>query len=187
MRTYTHTAHRTQPDGPGRPRPSGSCDGRLTALIHTSTAPTGKVGGPEQITSVARHMYDAEHIRHQQHVLQLDTTDSTERGRSMWARVKGRTENVLLAMDFQAYMFRPGYIQAMHGAKPKTPAYRWMYVAASWLYPVLRRVIPTHVTTTENLGRAMLAIAGREGAGGTGAGEHILYSPEINRLAAEGR
>jgi uncharacterized protein YbjT (DUF2867 family) len=43
-------------------------------------------------------------------------TDSTERGRSMWARVKGRTENALLAMPFHAYMFRPGYIQSLHGA-----------------------------------------------------------------------
>lgn len=52
----------------------------------------------------------------------------------------------------------------------------------SWLYPLLRRLTPKHVTTTENLGRAMLAVAGR---GGTG--EHILYSPEINHAAAEGR
>ncbi|MET7619775.1 NAD(P)H-binding protein [Streptomyces sp. NPDC005408] len=109
-------------------------------------------------------------------------TDSTESGRSMWARVKGRTENDLLAMPFHAYMFRPGYIQPLHGATSRTRAYRLLYVGVSWLYPLLRRVIPKHVTTTENLGRAMLAVAG---AGG--AGEHILYSPEINRLAAEGR
>jgi xanthine dehydrogenase YagR molybdenum-binding subunit len=53
-------------------------DGRLTALIHTSTAPIGKVGGdPEQITSVARHVYDAANIRHQQHLVQLDTISNT--------------------------------------------------------------------------------------------------------------
>jgi uncharacterized protein YbjT (DUF2867 family) len=109
-------------------------------------------------------------------------TDSSERGRSMWARVKGRTENELLAMPFHAYMFRPAYIQAMHGATSKTPAYRWLYVAVSWLYPLLQRLLPKHVTTTENLGRAMLAVAGRGGAG-----ERILYSPDINRAAAEGR
>jgi uncharacterized protein YbjT (DUF2867 family) len=109
-------------------------------------------------------------------------TDNTQRGRSMWARVKGRTENELLAMPFHAYMFRPGYIQPLHGATSKTPAYRWLYVGMSWLYPLLRRLVPKYVTTTENLGRAMLAVANR---GGTG--ERILHSPEINRAAAEGR
>ena len=108
-------------------------------------------------------------------------TDSTERGLSMWARVKGRTENDLLAMPFHAYMFRPGYIQPLHGVTSKTPTYRWLYVGMSWLYPLVRRLLPKHVTTTENLGRAMLAVAGWGGAG-----EHILYSPEINRAAAEG-
>ena len=107
-------------------------------------------------------------------------TDSSERGRSMWARVKGRTENELLAMPFHAYMFRPGYIQPLHGATSKTPAVRWLYVGVSWLYPLLRRLMPKHVTTTENLGRAMLAVADR---GGTG--ERILYSPDINRAAAD--
>lgn len=109
-------------------------------------------------------------------------TDSTEKGRSMWARGKGRTENALLAMPFHAYMFRPGYIQPLHGVTSRTPVYRWLYVGVSWLYPLLRRLVPKHVTTTESLGRAMLAVAGRGGAG-----ERILYSPEINRAAAEGR
>lgn len=105
-------------------------------------------------------------------------TDSTGRGRSMWARVKGRTENELLAMDFHAYMFRPGYIQAMHGATSKTPLYRWLYRVGSWLYPVLRRVIPGHVTTTENVGRAMLEVTGWQGSG-----EHVLDSARINLAA----
>jgi uncharacterized protein YbjT (DUF2867 family) len=109
-------------------------------------------------------------------------TDSTEQGRTMWARVKGRTENDLLAMPFYTYVFRPGYIQPLHGATSKTAVYRWLYVGASWLYPLLRRLMPKHVTTTENLGRAMLAVASRGGAG-----ERILYSQEINRVAAEGR
>src|SRR4029077_4689113 len=86
-------------------------------------------------------------------------TDSTERGRLMWARVKGRTENALLAMPFRAYMFRPGYIQPLHGAVSKTPSYRWLYAGMSWLYPLLRRLLPKHVSTTESLGRAMLAVA----------------------------
>ncbi|MDF6040616.1 NAD-dependent epimerase/dehydratase family protein [Streptomyces sp. JH14] len=105
-------------------------------------------------------------------------TDSTEKGRSVWARVKGRTENELLAMDFHAYMFRPGYIQPLHGATSKTSLYRWMYRGVSWLYPVLRRIMPSHVTTTDDLGRAMIAVVGRKGSG-----EHILHSPEINRAA----
>ncbi|MGY0020848.1 NAD(P)H-binding protein [Streptomyces sp. cg35] len=105
-------------------------------------------------------------------------TDSTERGRSAWARVKGRTENELLAMDFHGYMFRPGYIQPTHGERSRTPLYRWMYAAGSWLYPVLRRLAPKHVTTTENLGKAMVEVAGHRGAGA-----HILYSPRINELA----
>src|SRR6202161_1034454 len=67
-------------------------------------------------------------------------TDSTERGNSMWARVKGRTENELLREPFRAaYMLRPGYIQPMHGVKSKTPQYRVFYVVLSWLYPVLDR------------------------------------------------
>jgi uncharacterized protein YbjT (DUF2867 family) len=109
-------------------------------------------------------------------------TDSTERGRSMWARVKGRTENALLGMPFNAYMFRPGYIQPLHGAVSKTPSYRWLYAGMSWLYPLLRRLMPKHVTTTENLGRAMLAVAAGEWTGG-----HILHSSDINRAAATGR
>lgn len=107
-------------------------------------------------------------------------TDSTERGRVMWARIKGRTENELLAMPFHAYMFRPGYIQPSHGETSRTPAYRRLYAALSWLYPVLRRVMPGQVTTTESLARAMLAVVGRKGRGG-----HVLHSREINSAAVE--
>ena len=106
-------------------------------------------------------------------------TDGTERGRSMWARVKGRTENALLAMPFRGYMFRPAYIQPMHGAVAKTPWYRWLYAGLSWLYPLLRLLVPNHVTTTENMGRAMLTVAA-----GEWAGERVLHSAEINRAAA---
>ncbi|QFZ72487.1 NAD(P)H-binding protein [Streptomyces fagopyri] len=106
-------------------------------------------------------------------------TDSTESGRSMWARVKGRTENALLAMPFHAYLFRPGYIQPRHGAVSKTSAYRLMYRLTSWLYPVVRRLAPRHVTTTEHLGRAMIAVVALQGSGPS-----VLHSPEINRLGA---
>ncbi|MFE4254040.1 NAD-dependent epimerase/dehydratase family protein [Streptomyces sp. NPDC056910] len=106
-------------------------------------------------------------------------TDSTERSRTMWARVKGRTENALLAMEMNAYMFRPGYIQPRHGAVSKTPAYRLTYSLTSWLYPVLHRIAPRHTTTTEHLGRAMVAVTHP----GT-TDQRILYSQDINRLGA---
>jgi len=106
-------------------------------------------------------------------------TDSSERGRSAWARVKGRTENALLSMDMRAYMFRPGYIQPVHGETSRTPWYRVLYTLGHVLYPLLRRVAAGHVTTTERLGRAMLAVVRLRGGG-----PHILHSPEINRLGA---
>ncbi|MET7574737.1 epimerase [Streptomyces sp. NPDC005492] len=106
-------------------------------------------------------------------------TDSTESGRSMWARVKGRTENELLAMPIHAYMFRPAYIQPRHGATSRTASYRLAYQLTSWLYPLLHRLAPGHTTTTEHLGRAMIAVVGLHGTGPS-----VLHSPEINRLGA---
>jgi uncharacterized protein YbjT (DUF2867 family) len=89
-------------------------------------------------------------------------TDSTEKGRSMWARVKGKTENVLLRLPFAgAYMFRPGMIQPLHGIKPKTIWYRVLYDVLGPLLPLLRRVFPNQVLTTEEIGQAMLAVARR--------------------------
>ncbi len=92
-------------------------------------------------------------------------TDSTESGRSAWARVKGKTENAILRLPFKAaYMFRPGYIQPLRGIRSKTTWYQAIYSAIGPLYPVLRRVLPGFVTTTTNLGRAMIQAA----AGGYG-------------------
>jgi uncharacterized protein YbjT (DUF2867 family) len=107
-------------------------------------------------------------------------TDSTEQGRTAWARVKGRTENALLAMDMRAYRFRPGWIRPMHGAVSHTRAYRVIYALTSWLYPLVHRIAPDQVTTTELLGRSMLAVVRLEGAG-----PHILSSRDINRLGAQ--
>jgi uncharacterized protein YbjT (DUF2867 family) len=104
-------------------------------------------------------------------------TDSTERGRTMWARVKGKTENHLLRLFASAYMFRPGYIQPLKGIRSKTRLYQAGYDLLGWLYPVLRRILPAHVTTTENLGRAMIQVAA------TGYPSRVLESPDINRLA----
>ena len=87
-------------------------------------------------------------------------TDGTEQGRSMWARVKGKTENDLLKLPFKAaYMFRPALIQPMHGIKSRTTAYRVGYAIAAPLFPVLKALFPRYVTTTEEVGRAMLRVA----------------------------
>ncbi|MGW2958791.1 epimerase [Streptomyces sp. NPDC001220] len=106
-------------------------------------------------------------------------TDSTEQGRTMWARVKGRTENALLAMPMNAYMLRPGYIQPRHGEVSRTRSYRVMYSLTSWLYPLLHRLLPAHTTTTGHLARAMLALT-RPGV----TENRVLYSKDINRLGA---
>lgn len=88
-------------------------------------------------------------------------TDSSERGRSMWARVKGETENALLRLPFKAVMFRPGFIAPAPGIKSKTPLYRFFYALARPLTPLLRAAFPNHVTTSERIGRAMLRVAKR--------------------------
>src|SRR3954447_1846575 len=82
-------------------------------------------------------------------------TDSTERGRSMWARVKGETENALLKLPFKAaYMFRPGLIRPLHGIASRTPFYRVVYALLIPFYPVLNALVPGHMMTTERLGLA---------------------------------
>jgi uncharacterized protein YbjT (DUF2867 family) len=89
-------------------------------------------------------------------------TDSTERGRVMWARVKGATENALLRLPFKgAYMLRPGMIQPLHGIVSKTRWYRLFYAAFGALLPALKALFPKSVMTTEDLGRAMIEIAKR--------------------------
>ncbi len=106
-------------------------------------------------------------------------TDSTEGGRTMWARVKGQTENALLRLPFKAaYMFRPALIQPMHGAVSRTRWYRWFYAVMGALLPLLKRLFPRSVTSTESVGRAMLVAARR------GAARPILESWEIEALAA---
>lgn len=105
-------------------------------------------------------------------------TDSSEKGRMMWARVKGRTENALLSLPFRAaYMFRPGAIMPLHGIRSSTRWYNVMYAIIRPIYPLLRRVAPTMITTTDQLGRAMLAVARK------GYATHVLEMSDINRLA----
>jgi uncharacterized protein YbjT (DUF2867 family) len=103
-------------------------------------------------------------------------TDSTEQKRAMWARVKGRTENALLALPFRAVMFRPGLIRPLHGIRSKTRMYRIFYTLAWPLFPVLGWF--GALTTTECVGRAMLRVA-RDGAP-----QPILRNRDINQLAA---
>ena len=87
-------------------------------------------------------------------------TDSTERGRTMWARVKGKTENDLLKLPFRAaYMFRPGFIQPLHGIRSKTRLYQTIYTILNPILPLLKSAFPKYITTTEQLGRAMLRVA----------------------------
>lgn len=80
-------------------------------------------------------------------------TDSTEHGRSMWARVKGKTENDLMKLPFKkAYMFRPGYMQPTKGLKNTLKPYKYI----SWLYPFLRAVFPKGTSTLKEVGIAMI-------------------------------
>ncbi len=104
-------------------------------------------------------------------------TDSTERGRVMWARVKGATENALMRLPFRAaYMFRPGFIEPMHGVRSKTALYQAAYVIARPVFGLLRRWAPNRVTTSVQVGRAMLAVAKR------GAPAPLVEVPDINAL-----
>ena len=87
-------------------------------------------------------------------------TDSTERGRVMWARVKGRTENALLRLPFRsAYMLRPGLIVPVHGVKSKSRLYRVFYTIFGPVLPMLRKLFPRAIITSEQLGWAMLGLA----------------------------
>src|SRR5688500_1046794 len=102
-------------------------------------------------------------------------TDSTEKGRVMWARVKGKAENALSRLPFKAaYMFRPGVIQPLHGIQSRTALYRIPYLILRPFIPWLRRKFPRHVTTTEQLGRAMIGVAKH------GARKRVLESEDIN-------
>lgn len=87
------------------------------------------------------------------------STDSSEKGSVMWARVKGAAENAIFALPFKGkYAFRPGLIQPLHGIQSRTTLYRVMYVIFAPLVPLLRRLYPNSVSTTEQIGRAMLNI-----------------------------
>lgn len=104
-------------------------------------------------------------------------TDGTESGRTMWARVKGRTENALLHLPFRgAYMFRPAVIRPGPGIRSKTKSYRVLYGLFGPLLPLFKALFPGYVTTTEEVGRAMLEVAKH------GAAKRVLESRDIIAL-----
>jgi uncharacterized protein YbjT (DUF2867 family) len=106
------------------------------------------------------------------------STDSTEHGRVMWARVKGETENALLAMPFHAYAVRPGFIQAVGDIQSKTRLYAVGYRVIGWLYPVLRRVAPKYVIRSDELAQAMIELARQRPA------QRIWESAELREILA---
>lgn len=105
-------------------------------------------------------------------------TDSSEKGRTMWARVKGKTENDLLSMGFKAcYMFRPGYIQPLRGIKSKTQWYQALYNVFWPIYLILKHV-PGATTNTTQMGLAMInTLEGK-------SSKTILETKDINYLSA---
>jgi uncharacterized protein YbjT (DUF2867 family) len=107
-------------------------------------------------------------------------TDSTEHGPTMWARVKGKTENALLRLPFKAaFMFRPAYIQPLKGVRSKTTLYRVLYAIVGSLHPLWKLLFPNSVTSTVNVGRAMIHVVQR------GYPRPILESRDINALSLE--
>lgn len=107
-------------------------------------------------------------------------TDSSEKGRQMWARVKGRTENALLKLPLNAYMFLPGFIQPLDGIQSKTPSYRVFYKVLSPLMPLLRWALPGQVLTTREIGHAMLSVAMH------GYEKRILETRDIRAVVSRG-
>jgi uncharacterized protein YbjT (DUF2867 family) len=87
---------------------------------------------------------------------------TNEHGRAMWARVKGATESALRQLPFPSvFCFRPGYIQPVHGIRSKVGWYNAIYATLGWAYPVLRRVAKPFVTSTQEIGLAMISVAAR--------------------------
>lgn len=102
-------------------------------------------------------------------------TDSTESGRIMWARIKGKTENHLQRLPLKAaYMFRPGFIKPTQGLKN---AYTFSWIL-SWFYPLWKTILPKYVCTLEDVGLAMIRVAGE------GYSKIILENKDITQLAS---
>ncbi|TPG72087.1 NAD-dependent epimerase/dehydratase family protein [Hymenobacter nivis] len=182
-------------------RPSGRSHPKMTELLHANLQDLGPIEG--QLTgydacffcagtsSVGVSKKEYERITHD---LTLDFartlarlnpaltfvyvsgagTDGTEKSRQHWARVKGRTENELLALPFRrAYMFRPGFMRATPGQRNLLKWYRFI----AWLYPLARRLAPAYVSTMQEVGRAMI------NAASAGAPKPVLEVRDIVALA----
>lgn len=103
-------------------------------------------------------------------------TDASEKGKSMWARVKGKTENDLLKLPFKkVYLFRPGYMQPTPGLKNVLKGYK----ALSWMYPMLKWLFPNFVSTLKDVGRVMIRCAQHS------PDLSVLEVADINRLARD--
>jgi uncharacterized protein YbjT (DUF2867 family) len=107
--------------------------------------------------------------------------DSSERGRVMWARVKGKSENMVLRLFRRGYVFRPAVVQPTHGIRSRTLMYNLAYSLGRPLMPLVRAMFPGYVLTTEELGRAMLLVARN------GAPKRLLESRDIKALVESGR
>ncbi|TCJ95616.1 hypothetical protein [Nocardia alba] len=107
-------------------------------------------------------------------------TDSTGQGRSRWARVKGRTENLIIATFPNGYALRPGFVLPAHRKRSNTAAYRWAATAVAPLTPLLRRLrlAPALLTDTGQLGRTALHLARH------GWPDHVLENRAITAAAS---
>lgn len=105
-------------------------------------------------------------------------TDASEKGRSMWARVKGQTENALKRLPFRSVvLLLPGIIQPLDGLQSRTPAYRHFYRLVGPMLTAVRQVFPAAIVTTQDMGQAMLNAARR------GDGRVVVEAKDIVRLA----
>lgn len=164
--------------------PTGSTSPKLTELIHENffdwTSVEDQLSGYDTcffcLGVSAVGMKEAEY-RRITHDLTLSVADvlvhhsvktfiyvsgqgTNEHSRAMWARVKGVTESALQQLPFaQVFCFRPGYIQPLHGVRSKIGWYNAFYAALGWAYPILRRIAARFVTSTEEVGRAMISVA----------------------------
>lgn len=105
-------------------------------------------------------------------------SDSTEQGSRMWARVRGRTENDLARLPIKTFVVRPLAVQPLGGIRSRTPAYQVLYTVLAPLAPLLRRLFPAYVTTTQEIGRAMIALARH------GSSKRILENRDFAAAAA---
>ncbi len=100
--------------------------------------------------------------------------DSSEQGPVMWARIKGKTENAIFRLPFRAaFVFRPAAVRPVHGERSRTSGYRILYALTKPIFPLVQRLLPRYVVTTEEIGRAMLAVVRR------GAPKKVLESADI--------